>query len=87
MSRSVYDIDLYTFIYYRHILCKNSDSALPFKVIIVKDELSQLLLLARLTRLIYHPVHERCLAVVHMSDDCYVSNIHNPLIFSTLRAQ
>ena len=73
--------------YYGDILCKDGDASFPFKVVIVKDQLSQLLLLALLTRLINHPVDESRLSMVHMGDDSNIPYIHNPLTFSSLRAQ
>ena len=76
MARSIDDIDLYTLIYYRHILRKNSDTSFSLKVIIIQDKLSQLLLLTRLTRLIDHPVHKSRLSMIDVGDDRNVSDFH-----------
>ena len=87
MARGIDHIDLDTFIYYRYILRKNGDASFSLKVIIVKDEFSQLLLFARLTRLIYHPVDNSRLSMVYMGDDGDVSYIlHNLLIINQLTA-
>ena len=75
MARSVYHIDFYTFIINRYILGQNCDTPLSFEIVVVKDQFSQLLLLARLTRLIYHPVHQGCLTVVNMGDNRNVSDV------------
>ena len=87
MARSIYHIDLHTLINHRHILGEDRDSPFPFKVIVVKDKLSQLLLLALLTRLIDHPVDQSSLSMVNVSDDRDISDfLHSLLIINQLTA-
>ena len=86
MARSIYNIDFNSLIWYGNILCKYGYAPFPFKVIVVKDEFSQLLLFPCLTRLINHPVHQRGLAMVDMRDDCnipyFLHNLILPNLFS-----
>ena len=64
-------------------LGENSDTSFSFKVIVVKDEFSQLLLLTLLTRLINHPVNYGCLTMVNVRDDCNISDfLHITLIIN-----
>ena len=75
MARSVDNIDLHSLICNRDILRQNGDTSLPFEVVVVKDQLSQLLLLSRLTRLIDHPVHQSGLAVIDVGDNSDIPDI------------
>ena len=74
MARSIYDIDLHALIYNGHVFGKDRNTSLSLKIIIVKYELSKLLLFTSLTSLIDHPVHESSLTMVNMGNDRNVSD-------------
>ena len=75
MAWGVDYIDLHALVGHGHVLREDGDSALALEVVVVQDELAEVLGLTHEIRLVDHPVHERRLAVVHMGDDCYVSDI------------
>ena len=76
MTRSIDNIDLYTFIYYRHILRKNGDTSLPLDVIVIQYQLAEILRLTDKIGLINHPVHEGSFSVVNVRDNRDVPYIH-----------
>ena len=80
MAGSVDDIDLHTLIRHRHVLREDGDAALPFQVVVVQDEIAQIFGLAHEIGLIDHTVHEGGLAVVHVGDDRYVSDVLHILL-------
>ena len=75
VAGGVYDVDLDVLVGDGHVLGEDGDSALALEVVVVEDELSEVFGLADEVRLVYHPVHERGLAVVYVGDDRYVPDI------------
>ena len=75
MSGSVYNIDFYTVIKYGGIFGQNRDSAFAFDVIGIHDPFRHFLIGAEYAALFQKLVDQRCLAVVYMSDNCYISYI------------
>ena len=83
VTRSVNDVNLVTLVVNRYVLCKNSNAAFTFQVVVIQYQL-----LVRNTflprflnhfRCVQHLVHQRCLSVVHMSNNCYISYLlHSP---------
>ena len=82
MARSIYNVDFYSLVDYRHILCENGDTPFTLEVVVVKYELSEVFRLTDKVGLINHPVNQRSLAVVNVGDDCYVSDILHILLKS-----
>ncbi len=74
MTWSIYNIDFYAFICHGDILGQDCDSAFSFQIVVVENQLAQIFRLADQVRLINHPVHKGGFAVIHVGDNCYVSD-------------
>ena len=73
MTRRVHDVDLGVAVLDGGVLGQNGDAALPLQVVGVHDALHRLLILAVYAALLEHLIHQRCLAVVNVGDNGYVS--------------
>ncbi len=73
VTRRVHDVDLGVAVLDGGVLGQNGDAALPLQVVGVHDALHRLLILAVYAALLEHLIHQRCLAVVNVGDNGYVS--------------
>ena len=77
MAWGVYNIDLHSLVEYRDVFAQDSNATLPFKVVVVQNQAALTALLRPLhVGLGYHPIHQRCLAVVYVRNDGNVANLH-----------
>ena len=91
MPRSVYDIDLRALVVDGYVLGQDRDTTFALQVVVIQDQLFRLvaelrLLLFDYVRGVQHLVHERCFAVVHMRNNCYVSYVLHILYIYYSRA-
>ena len=75
VSGGVDDVYLRAVVVYGRVFCENGDAPFSFYIARVHDASCHLLIFSERTRLFEHAVHERCFAVVDVSDDCNVSQI------------
>ena len=75
MPRSVYNVDLDTFVGDRNVFREDCDTSFPLNVIVVENQLAKILRLTHQIGLVDHPVHEGCLAVIDMRDERDVPNV------------
>jgi hypothetical protein len=68
------DVDFHAAVTNASVLGKDGDTALTLEFIRVHDALGDVFIGTKYPALTQHGVHERCLAVVHVRDDCNVSN-------------
>ncbi len=80
VTRGVYDVDFIVFVIDRYVLGENCDTTLALKVVIIEDELTGVLVLAKEIAGEKHLVYQRCFAVVDVRDDGDVANfLHSTL--------
>ena len=75
MARRVDDIDFYAVVADSRRFGENRDTTLPLEIIGIDYPLDDLFVGSENAALAQHCVDERRLAVVNVSDDCYVSNL------------
>src|SRR3990170_1663612 len=75
MSRRIYDVNLHALEDDGSVLGQYGDAFLTFQVILVHDELAHLLVLAEYLALLEYRVNQGGLAMVHVGDYGYVSNV------------
>ena len=80
MARGVDDVDFVILIIYRHVFRQDCDAAFAFEVVVVKDEFSGVLVLAKKVAGEKHFVHYCSLAMVYMGDDCDVAYFLHTLL-------
>ena len=83
MSRRVDDINLDAFPVNRHILRENGDAAFALQVVGVEYLAAQVLSLTEEIACQHHLVHERCIAVVYVCNNCNVSDILHTYLYKT----
>ena len=82
MARSVYNVDLDTFVDDRHVFREDGDASFPLDVIVVEYQLAKILGLTYQISLVDHPVHKRGLAVIDVRDERDVPNLLHILLKS-----
>ena len=80
MARSVYNVDLDTFVGDRHVFREDCDTSLSLDVIVVEDQLAQILWLTHQIGLVDHPVHKGRLAVIDVRYERDVPNLLHILL-------
>ena len=84
MAGRVDDIDLMAAVVYRSVFAQDGNAAFTFQIVGVHNAVHGLLVLAVYAALLEHLVNQGCLAVVNVSDNCYISNIFPNHIFPFL---
>ena len=75
MTRRINDVDLCILISNCGVLRKDCDTSLTLDVIRIHDTLCDFLIVTEYTTLLQQFVHEGCLTMIDMGDNCYVSYI------------
>ena len=75
MARGIDNVDFCIFVGNGRILGKNGNTSFPFDIVGVHDTLGNFLVVAEYTALLQQFVHEGCLTMIDMGDNCYVSYI------------
>ncbi len=86
VARGVNDVDLGTLVHDGSIFGQDGDTAFPFDIIGVHDALCHCLAFPEYAALSEQPVHQGCLAVIHMGDNSNISYIFSFLIHTCFYA-
>ena len=88
VARGVHHVDLYVLISDGGVLGQNGNAALPLQIAGVHHAVHNLLIFPVDAALLEHLVHQRCLAMVNVGDNSYVSQmfvLHNLNVLSYLK--
>ena len=83
VPRSVDDVDLVAFVLDGNVLGEDRYTALALQIVVVEDKFALVLVIAEQVRRVQHLIDECRFAVIHVGDDCNVSNLLH--IFASLK--
>ena len=75
MPRGVDDVDLDSVVPYRGVLGEDRDAALSFEIARVHHPLGDAFVGAEGAALPQHGIDQGCLAMIHVGDDCEISEL------------
>ena len=77
MPRGINYIYFYAFVSNRNVFTENSDAPFSFKIVVVHNQFTRLLVFTKDIRAVQYLIHQGSFSMVNVSYNCDVSDIHN----------